>query len=79
MVLNVAGALLTRDSMNADRLRGDAVSSNVQPASRYPPGSKAGTLTMRAVPGHDSYVMYPCGRDYPASAGRPAGSVRRLA
>ena len=79
MVLSVAGALLTRDSMNADRLRGEAVSSNLRPASRYPPGSKAGTLTMRAVPGHDSYVMYPYGRDYPASAGRPAGSVRRLA
>ena len=44
MVLNVAGALLTRDPMNVDRLTGDAVSSNLHPASRYPPGSKAGTL-----------------------------------
>ncbi|MCY3808174.1 MAG: DUF262 domain-containing protein [Gemmatimonadetes bacterium] len=68
MVLNVAGALLTRDPMNVDRLTGDAVSSNLQPASQYPPGSKAGTLTMRGVPGHDSYVMYPYRRDYPASA-----------
>ena len=70
MVLNVAGALLTRDPTNADRLTGDAVWSNLQPASKYPPGSKAGTLTMRAVPGHDSYVMYPYGRDYPARAAR---------
>ena len=70
MVLNVAGALLTRDPMNVDRLRGDAVSSNLQLASEYPPGSKAGTLTMRAVPGHDSYVMYPYRRNYPASAAR---------
>ena len=70
MVLNVAGALLTRDPTNADRLTGDAVSSNLQPASKYPPGSKAGTLTMRAVPGHDSYVIHPYMRDYPASAAR---------
>ena len=70
MVLNVAGALLTRDPINADRLRGEAVSSNLHLASQYPPGSKAGTLTMRAVPGHDSYVLYPYGRDYPASAAR---------
>ena len=68
MVLNVAGALLTRDPINADRLTGDALSSNLQLASEYPPGSKAGTLTMRAVPGHDSYVMYPYRQDYPKSA-----------
>ena len=37
-------------------------------ASRYPPGSKAGTLTMRAVPGHDSYVLYPYREDFSASA-----------
>ena len=70
MVLNVAGALLSRDPKNAERLRGDALSSNLQMASQYPPGSKAGTLTMRAVPGHDSFVMYPYGRDYPTSAAR---------
>ncbi len=76
MVLNVAGALLTRDPMNVDRLRGDAVSSNLQLASQYPPGSKAGALTMRAVPGHDSYVMYPYG-DYPASVARCRGMGTR--
>ena len=37
MVLNVAGALLTRDPMNADRLTGDAVSSNLQPTTRRAP------------------------------------------
>ncbi|MXW64534.1 MAG: DUF262 domain-containing protein [Bacteroidetes bacterium SB0662_bin_6] len=70
VVLNVAGALLSRDPKNADRLRGDAVSSNLQLASQYPSGTKAGTLTMRAVPGHDSYVLYPYGRDLKASAAR---------
>ena len=68
MVLNVAGALLSRDSDNAERLRGEALSRHVQLASRYPPGSTAGTLTMRAVPGHDSYVLYPYRRDFSASA-----------
>ena len=70
MVLSVAGALLSRDPSSAERLRGDALSSTLQLASQYPPGSKAKTLTMRAVPGHDSYVMYPYARDYPASAAR---------
>ena len=70
MVLNVAGALLTRDPKNAERLRGDALSTTLQMASRYPPGSKAGTLTMRGVPGHDSFVLYPYARDYPTSAAR---------
>ena len=68
MVLNVAGALLSHEPDNAERLRGEALSSNLQPASRYPPGSKAGTLTMRAVPGHDSYVLYPYREDFSASA-----------
>ena len=68
MVLNVAGALLSHDPDHAERLRGEALSSNLQPASRYPPGSKAGTLTMRAVPGHDSYVLYPYREDFSASA-----------
>ncbi len=70
MVLNVAGALLSQDPDNAERLYGEALSSNLQLASRYPPGGKAGTLTMRAVPGHDSYVLYPYARDFPASAAR---------
>ena len=70
MVLNVAGALLSRDPKNADRLRGDAVSSKLQLASEYPPDTKVGTLAMRALPGHDSYVMYPYARNHPASAAR---------
>ena len=70
MVLNVAGALLSRDPTNAGRLSGTAISSNVHLASDYPPGSTVGRLTMRAIPGHDQYVMYPYGRDYPASAER---------
>ena len=44
--------------------------SNVHSATRYPPGTTAGALTMRAVPGHDQYVLYPYERDYPASAER---------
>ena len=68
MLLNVAGALLSHDANNAERLRGKAPATTLQLASRYPPGSKAGTLTMRAVPGHDTYVLYPYRRDYPASA-----------
>ena len=68
MVLNVAGALLSHDADNAERLRGEALSRHLQIASRYPPGSKAGTMTMRAVPGHDTYVLYPYRRDFSASA-----------
>ena len=51
MVLNVVGALLTREPGNAERLSGDALSKDLQSARHYPPGSKAGTLTMRAIPG----------------------------
>ena len=68
MVLNVAGALLSHDPDNAEPLRSEALSSNLQLASRYPPGSEAATLTMRAVPGHDSYVLYPYRGDFSASA-----------
>ena len=70
MVLNVTAALLSRDPANSERLSGDVISSNVHPASRYPPGTVAGTLTMRAVPGHDEYVLYPYDQDYPTSAER---------
>ena len=70
MVLHVAGALLDRDPKNADKLKGDALSTNLQLASDHPPGIRAGALTMRAVPGHDSYVIYPYAQDYPASAAR---------
>ena len=68
MVLRIAGALLSHDSDNAERLRGEALSSDLQLASRYPPDSMAGALTMRAVPGHDSYVLYPYRVDFSASA-----------
>ncbi len=70
MVLNVAGALLSRDRANAKKLSGDAIRPNVHLASLYPPGTTAGTVTMRAIPGHDQYVLYPYEQDYPASAER---------
>ena len=68
MVLNVTGALLSLDSGNAEKLRGHAISSSVHPASRYPPGTAVGTMTMRAVPGHAGWVMYPYARTYRESA-----------
>ncbi|MCY3563869.1 MAG: DUF262 domain-containing HNH endonuclease family protein [bacterium] len=68
MVLNVAGALLSHNPENADRLRGKTLSSALQLASQHPPDSKVGSMTMRAVPGHDSFVLYPYRRDYTASA-----------
>ena len=70
MVLNVAAALLGRDSTNAQRLSGEAISSNVHLASQYPVGATVGTLTMRAVPGHEEYVLYPYEQDYSTSAER---------
>ena len=70
MVLNVAGALLSRDPENAVRLSGDSLSTGLQSASQYRPGTLAGSLKMHAVPGHDEYVLYPYARDYPASADR---------
>ena len=70
MVLNVAGALLDRDPENAERLSGGVLSKNLQSAQHYPPGSKAGSLTMRGVPGHEACVLYPYDQDYPASAKR---------
>ena len=70
MVLNVAGALLSRDPANAGRLSGEAISSNVFLASSYPPGTTVGTQTMRAIPGHDQYVLHPYALNYPESAER---------
>ena len=70
MVLNVAAALLSRDPANARRLSGDAIGSNVHPAARYRPGLKSGSRTMRAVPGHEGYVLNPYERNYDASAER---------
>ena len=77
MVLNVAGALLGRDPANAERLSGDAISSNIHPASRYPAGTKVGARTVRAVPGHDDYVLYPYAQDYRESADRCRKMGRR--
>ena len=68
MLLSVAAALLSLDPKNAERLSGEAISSNLHLATRYPPGTTAGTLTMRAVPGHEDYVLYPYRQDYRASA-----------
>ncbi len=70
MVLNVAGELLSRDPSNAQRLSGDSLSNSLQSARQYPAGTEAGSLMMRAVPGHDQYVLYPYDRDYPTSADR---------
>ena len=70
MVLNVAAALLSRDLANVRSLSGEAISSNIHPAHRYPPGIAVGTLTMRALPGHKEYVLYPYERDYATSAER---------
>lgn len=70
MVLNVAATLLDRDPENAEKLSGAALSTNLQSALRYPAGSKAGSLTMRGVPGNDAWVLYPYDRDHPASANR---------
>ena len=70
MVLNVAAALLSRDTSNASRLSGEAVSTHIHPADCYPPGRKVGSLTMREIPGHEAYVLYPYERDYPTSAER---------
>ena len=68
MVLNVAGALLSRDPENVKMLSGEAISSNVHPASRYPPAVAVGAFILRPIPGHGQYVMYPYAQDYPASA-----------
>lgn len=70
LVLKVAGALLSRDPSNFQNLSGDAISSNVHSAARYAPGTAVGKLTLRAIPGHDRYVMYPYERNYPASVKR---------
>ena len=63
MVLNVAAALLSRDPANAERLSGEAIGPNLHLASRYPPGSRVGSRTLRAAPGHEAYVLWPYPRD----------------
>ena len=77
MTLNIAAALLDRDPANAERLSGETITSDLQSATRYPSGSMAGTRTLRAVPGHSEYVLYPYARDYPASAERCQEMGRR--
>ena len=68
MVLSVASALLSLDAANAQKLAGDAISSNVHLASRYPAGKKAGARMMRAIPGHEEYVLTPYARNFERSA-----------
>jgi len=63
MVLKVAGALLSRDPENSDRLQGKAIIGNLHPARRYPPGIKVGSYLPRAVPGHDGWVLHPGAAD----------------
>ena len=58
------------DPANADKLVGERLSSDLQRAIKYPPGTKARTLTMRAVPRHREYVLYPYNQDFPTSARR---------
>ena len=70
MVSNVAATLLSRAPANAQRLSGEAITSNVHLASRYPPNAAVGSGTMRVVPGHEEYVLYPYERDYATSAER---------
>ena len=70
MVLNVAATLLGSDSANAERLSGEAISSNIHPASRYFAGTRVGAMTMRAIPGHEDYVIWPYAQDYRESADR---------
>ena len=68
IVLHVAAALLDADPANVEHLSGKAIKGNIHPASRFPPGTKAGSCTMRAIPGHDDYVLYPYRQDYSESA-----------
>ncbi len=63
MLLNVVAALPDLDPKSAESLSGESFSSNLQSAEHYPPGTKVGTLTMRAVPGHENYVLYPYRRN----------------
>ena len=44
MVLNVAAELLTRSPEHAQRLSGDAVSTNIHLSTHYPPDSKVGGI-----------------------------------
>ena len=77
MVLNVASALLSQNSGNADQLSSNALSFSVLPANIYPPNTMIGSLIMRAIPEHNDYVLYPYERDYTSSAKRCQEMGRR--
>ena len=70
MVLNVAASLLSRDATNAQRLSGEAITSNLHPAKRYPAASRVRSALMHGVPGHEDWVLHPYAGSYPASAER---------
>lgn len=68
MVLDVAGALLGMDPGNAAKLSGNAISSNIHPATRCRPGARVGSKVMHAVSGHPEWVMSPYKRNWQAHA-----------
>ena len=70
MVLNVASSLISHNPENAEILSGEEIIPNIHLASKYPAGSRVGSMTMRAIPGHKQYVMYPYAQNYPVSAKR---------
>ena len=70
LILDVVSVLVAHDPDNVAKLSGNTLSRDLQPASRIPPNSKAGTLTFRAVPGRDDLVIYPYGSDCPGSVER---------
>ena len=70
LVLDVAGALIARDTENVARLSGETLSRDLQPAGQIPPDSKVGALTFRVVPGREDVVVYPYAGTHSASAER---------
>ncbi len=67
MVLNVVSALLTMDPANAQKLTGPAVTVDLHSAGDLPKGH---SQTLRSVPGHAGYVLYPYDQNHPQSARR---------
>ena len=70
LVLNVAGELLSRNLANVEKLSGKNIKPNVHLAKQCQSGNKIGSMTLRFIPGHPDYVLYPYERDYPTSAKR---------
>lgn len=70
MVLNVAAALVAQDSENVNRLSGETLTRDIQPANTYPPNKKTGALVFRVIPGREDLVLYPYQVDYAESAKR---------